>query len=212
MALTELFFLSAYDVYYTQVYKFHIGAIRDTVVSNIEKMRNGEEPDDLLIRDSIQVVVELGSSLEPSKDPKTKKTRGFALYENDIEKHILEATRTYYQSQLDIWLAENPCTEYLKKVEAELHAEQQRCARLFLHPTSSEHIINILRQELLVRALPSLRPKFVQLLHERTVDNIARWHRLYDSVGLHESDTFLEHVKARGQDLINKHAKLDTYE
>ena len=48
------------------------------------------------------------------------------VYEQDFETYFLEDTRSFYRSESRIFLSQNTCPDYLKKIELRLFEEMER--------------------------------------------------------------------------------------
>jgi cullin 1 len=80
---------------------------KDAVLSAIEKERDGEQIDRLLLRNVLMIFIDVGMS---SMD----------CYENDFEADMLAATKEHYSRKAAAWVAEDSCPDYMLKADDSL--------------------------------------------------------------------------------------------
>jgi len=73
------------------------------LLSAIHRERNGEVINRALIKNITQMLVDLGINSR-------------TVYEEDFERHFLETTANFYRLESEAFIAENSCSEYMKKV------------------------------------------------------------------------------------------------
>ena len=100
---------------------YHAGVrdrLRSILLENILNERNGYLIDRDLMKTTLAMLVDLGVD-------------GLSVYEEEIERHFLEATRIFYRQESSEFLSQNTCPDYLWKAE-------QRLAEV-----SSTHLIDL---------------------------------------------------------------------
>ena len=81
--------------------------IRSILLENIMNERNGYLIDRDLMKTTLAMLVDLGVD-------------GLSVYEEEFERHFLEATRIFYRQESSDFLSQNTCPDYLWKAEQRL--------------------------------------------------------------------------------------------
>ena len=76
---------------------------RSSILACIEKERNGEEQDRLLLSEAVLAFVELGHNYN---------SQGLRVYQQHLEKHIVEAAGTFYKYKSRQWMDQDRSAYY----------------------------------------------------------------------------------------------------
>jgi cullin 3 len=112
------------------------------LLANIQRERHGEVVNRLLLKNIIQMLVELG-------------VNNRNVYEEDFEKPFLETSTQFYRNEALQFLNENNCSEYLKKVERRIRAEMDRVEH-YLDPQTEPKIKEIVDRELISQHMKTI--------------------------------------------------------
>ncbi|KAJ5247522.1 cullin-1, partial [Penicillium chermesinum] len=166
------------DDFFENVHK----KVMDAVLNLIEKQRNGETIEQMQIKSIVDSFVSLGLDENDSK----KST--LDVYRQYFQKPFIDATRSYYQNESKVFVAENSVVEYMKKAEARLEEEKARVG-LYLHPDVQKALTNTF------------------LLDNERQEDLARMYSLLSRIkeGLDPlRSTFEAHVRSAGLAAIEK--------
>ncbi|KAL3632046.1 Cullin-1 [Castilleja foliolosa] len=172
------------------VYKEINGKVRDVVISLIEQEREGEQIDRTLLKNVLDIFVEIGMGVMDH-------------YENDFEESLLNATTAYYSKKASIWISKDSCPDYMSKAEECLKLENARVAN-YLHSSSERKLLEKAQHELMsVYALENEQSGCRALLKYDRVDDLSRLYRLYSETHSDRvSNAFRQHVIAEVRALV----------
>ncbi|KAG6537038.1 hypothetical protein ZIOFF_002116 [Zingiber officinale] len=122
-SLDEVAFTSFRD----QVYKKTKGKVKDAAISLIDQERCGEQIDRGLLKNVIEIFVEIGMGK-------------MNYYKNDFEEEMLKETAAYYSRKASNWILVESFPDYMLKVEECLRREKDRVVH-YLHVTSEPKLI-----------------------------------------------------------------------
>ncbi|KAI4311629.1 hypothetical protein MLD38_036510 [Melastoma candidum] len=108
---------------------------RDAVISLIDNEREGEQIDRALLKNVLDIFVEIG--MEQMED-----------YEKDFEKAMLKDTAAYYSRKASSWILEDSCPDYMLKAEECLKREKDIVSH-YLHSSSEPKLLEKVEHELL---------------------------------------------------------------
>jgi len=133
------------------------------------------------------------------------------VYEQDFETYFLEDTRSFYRSESRIFLSQNTCPDYLKKIELRLFQEMERVSS-YLHASTGPKLRHIVESELIsshASALIDLEDTGFHSLLKQSEDKLDDLKRMYDlffqvprTLDLLRIALY-EHVRSMGQQLVN---------
>jgi len=112
------------------------------LLGNIQRERQGEVVNRGLLKNIIQMLVDLG-------------IKNRTVYEEEFEKPFLEMSTQFYQAESVQFMSENNCSEYLKKIERRIREEMDR-VRHYLDPQTEPKIKEVVERELIWRHMKSL--------------------------------------------------------
>ncbi|KAL3632033.1 Cullin-1 [Castilleja foliolosa] len=172
------------------VYKEINGKVRDVVISLIEQEREGEQIDRTLLKNVLDIFVEIGMGVMDH-------------YENDFEESLLNATTAYYSKKASIWISKDSCPDYMSKAEECLKLENARVAN-YLHSSSERKLLEKVQHELMsVYALENEQSGCRASLKYDRVDDLSRLYRLFSETHSDRvSNAFRQHVIAEVRALV----------
>lgn len=173
------------------------GKAKDAVLNVINKEREGEHIDRALLKNILDIFVEIGmSSME--------------RYEQNFEVYMLEDAASYYSLKASNWIMEDSCPDYMLKSEECLRKERERVSN-YLHSSSEPKLVEKVQHELLVVYATQLLDKEQSgcraLLKDNKVDDLSRMYRLYHKItrGLEPiAAIFKQHITAEGTVLVQQ--------
>jgi len=184
------------DDFFTKVWDRVMAA----VLKLVEKQRNGETIDQLQVKAIVDSCVSLGLD---ENDP-TKST--LDVYRRHFESPFLAATKTYYQQESKLFVAQNSVVEYMKKAEARLEEEKDRVG-LFLHPDIMKKLMDVCNEALITDHSLLLRDEFQVLLDNERKEDLTRMYKLLSRIkdGLDPlRNRFEAHVRKAGLTSVDK--------
>jgi cullin 1 len=179
------------------IYRVVKASVRVAVIAIINKEREGEQIDLALLKNVINIFVEMGMGQMDA-------------YEEDFEAHMLEDAAEYYSRKASSWILEDSCPDYIFKAEECLRRERDRVSQ-YLHSSSEQKLMEKVQFELLVVYSAPLLEKDPSgcraLLRDDQVEDLSRMYRLYNKIprGLEPiARLFREHVIAEGITLVQQ--------
>ncbi|ONH93831.1 hypothetical protein PRUPE_8G255500 [Prunus persica] len=170
---------------------------RVAVIGLIDKEREGEQIDRALLKNVIDIFVEIGMG-------------HMDAYEGDFEAYMLGDSGEYYSRKASNWILEDSCPDYMLKVKECLKREKERVSH-YLHSSSEQKLVEKVQHELLVVYATQLLDKEHSgcraLLRDDKVEDLSRIYRLYNKIpkGLEPvSSVFKQHVTAEGTALVQQ--------
>jgi cullin 1 len=144
--------------------------------------------------------------VSPGLDPKDPNKVCLDIYEEHFETPFIVETEQYYKKESQIFLAENPVSNYLKKAEDRLREEEDRVER-DLHTITRKELIAMC-EHILIRGHAELMwENFQSLLDYDKDEDLHRTYALLSRIpeGLEPlQKRFEAHVKQAGLSAISK--------
>ncbi|XP_022760537.1 cullin-1-like isoform X5 [Durio zibethinus] len=179
------------------VYQELNAKVRDAVISLIDQEREGEQIDRALLKNVLDIFVEIGMGQ-------------MDYYENDFEATMLKDTAAYYSRKASNWILDDSCPDYMLKAEECLKREKDRVSH-YLHSSSEPKLLEKVQHELLSvctnRLLDKEHSGCHALLRDDKVEDLSRMFRLFSKIprGLDPvSSIFKQHVTAEGTALVKQ--------
>ncbi|XP_068338006.1 cullin-1-like [Pyrus communis] len=167
------------------------------VIDLIDKEREGEQIDRALLKNVVDIFVEIGMGQMGS-------------YEQDFEAHLLVDSGAYYSRKAANWILTDTCPEYMSKAKECLKREKERVNN-YLHSSSEQKLVEKVQHELLIVYSTELLEKEGSgcraMLRLDKVDDLSRIFRLYNKIpkGLDPvSLVFKQHITAEGTALVQQ--------
>ncbi|KAL1323686.1 hypothetical protein HN51_033952 [Arachis hypogaea] len=161
---------------------------RKGVITLIDKEREGEQIDRSLLKNVVDMFVEMDK------------------YEEDFEVQMLEDTANYYKSKATKWIEVDSCPDYMLKAEECLRRERERVTH-YLHSSTEQKLVEKVQHELLVTHANQLLDGVRALLRDDKVEDLSRMYRLYQKIpkGLDPvENVFKQHITAEGTALVQQ--------
>ncbi|KAE8681172.1 Cullin-1 [Hibiscus syriacus] len=179
------------------VYQELNAKVRDAVISLIDQEREGEQIDRALLKNVLDIFVEIGMGQ-------------MDFYENDFVATMLKDTAAYYSRKAANWIVDDSCPDYMLKAEECLKREKDRVSN-YLHSSSEPKLLEKVQHELLSvwanRLLDKEHSGCHALLRDDKVEDLSRMFRLFSKIprGLDPvSSIFKQHVTAEGTSLVKQ--------
>ncbi|KAI9205908.1 Cullin [Polychytrium aggregatum] len=177
--------------------------LTDALLKLIEKQRNGETVDTMLIKGVIDSFVSLGLDHRDS----SKST--LDIYKARFQDQFIAATEAYYKAESDQFIAHNSVPDYMKKVETRLTEEEER-VQMYLHISTHRPLISTCETVLIKNHTSAMQDEFQELLDQDKVEDLTRMFNLVSRVpeGLDKLRPVFEvHVRKQGINAIEKVAE-----
>jgi len=184
-------------------------AVKKDVASGILAMINEERENVVVDRDLIRSCVDLFESMGMGS---------IDVYENDLEKYLLESSKEYYARKAELWMETDSTPIYLVKAEKALESERERVVN-YLNVLSEPKLLGVIETELLEKKERMLLEKegsgMRALLINDKDEDLTRMFRLFSRVrdgGLNPmAEIFRDHIVSLGMECVNaRRARIDS--
>jgi len=142
------------------------------MLDNIAAERRGEQVDRILLKHTVNTLVELG-------------VQGKNIYRECFEDQFLDHTRKFYQDESVQYISQNTCSDYLKKAEKRIREEKARVNN-YLHESTMEKIQELCDEEwILAHYKPLIHMEnsgCAWMFEHDKVQDLERMHLLFNRV------------------------------
>lgn len=175
--------------------------LRRMLLDNVLNERNGEIVDVGMLKGFLSMLIEMGLD-------------GEKVYENEFEAPFLSATRTFYREESLLFISQNTCPDYVRKVEGRLSEEAKRVVN-YLSKTTEAKLKKIVESELIMAHAHTLVDMEYSgcesMFRDKRMQDLAGLFKLFSRVptcleSIRQS--MCKYVKAAGLDIITSHDKI----
>jgi cullin 1 len=185
-----------------------------TMLAVINRERDGEEVDHVLLRTMTQVFETMGvTQSNTSLKNLTSALNGapdLQVYTNDFEDFLLTNTQEYYAQKSQQWLERDSTPEYMIKAERALLNETKRVGD-YLNRCTEPKLLKVVETQILQQHQTHLMEKEGSgcrvLLNDDQLDDLRRMYQLFSRIpdGLPPmAAIFKEHVEQKGVQVVEK--------
>jgi len=178
--------------------------LRDRVLkglmSLVQRERTGEQINRSLVKNIVQMLIEVGVNSR-------------TVYEEDFEKPFLETSSSFFRVESQEFISSNTCADYMRKVEARIKEELERCTH-YLDANTEPKIKEVVERELIANHMKTLaemeQSGLVFMLRDDKVEDLKRMYNLFGRVsGGHQimKDIISRHVREVGKGIITDDEK-----
>ncbi|EGC36121.1 hypothetical protein DICPUDRAFT_151475 [Dictyostelium purpureum] len=183
----------------------HCPSIKDrllnTLLSMVQKEREGEIIDRILIKNIVEMLIDLGVNSK-------------GVYIEDFEKPLLLKTSSHYQAQSQSLITTCSCPDYMKKVEICLKEELERVSH-YLDSSSEPKLKEVCEKQLISNHMRTLidmeNSGLISMLKDDKIDDLKRMYSLFSRVadGLNlMKDVISGYVKEIGKSIVMDEEKV----
>uniref|UniRef100_A0A5B6YRY3 Putative Cullin 1 n=1 Tax=Davidia involucrata TaxID=16924 RepID=A0A5B6YRY3_DAVIN len=126
---------ASFLTFYKLVYGEMNHQVRDAVISMIDLERKGEQINQALVKNILDIYVEMGEG-------------SMKYYEKDFEEPMLKDTTAFYSRNASVWITSKSYKDYMLKVDGCLNQEQDRVS-CYLQQISQKKLFEVVEHELL---------------------------------------------------------------
>ncbi|KAL1524971.1 hypothetical protein AB1Y20_019847 [Prymnesium parvum] len=149
--------------------------VRTAIIDLIRREREGELVDRTLIKEVVEIFVDMGGTTRSSLE----------VYINDFEEALLTSTADFYSRESQKWSEEDSFPDYMCKAEDRLRQETERVVH-YLHSSTEEKLLKVCDEQLLQLPEQMLLEKensgCEALLRDNKAEDLSRMFRLFSRV------------------------------
>ena len=142
------------------------------LLDNILMERNGQTIDRRLMKNILSMLISLNVD-------------GINVYEEEFEKPFIETTKNYYREEVQSFLQQNTCSDFILKAQKRLAEETER-ANLYLSTTSESKLKFAVENEFITKNAKTLiemeNSGFEYLLNENKQKDLSNFYSLLNRV------------------------------
>jgi len=189
-----------YKLFHDNIFTSSCKHAAQCILNAIQRERDGEEQDRHLLSQSVQVFVEMGYHHQEMK---------LKLYEQDLQKPLIEHAAEYYKRKSRIWMDNESCPNYMETAEKCLAAERNR-VEAYLNSSSLDPLGKAVYTVLLQEHQTELLNKSTgvnSLLELQRTDDLSRMYRLFSKYAddlQPIADLVAAYIKKCGSAIIDK--------
>jgi cullin 3 len=151
----------------------------DMLLESIRRERCGEVINRVLIKHNTQMLVDLG----------TQNSKQKSVYEEDFEKHFLDASTKFYRVESQNFISENTASDYLRKAEFRILEEIER-VKHYLDASTEQKIKEVVDAELIHAHMKTIIEMqgsgLVAMLKDDKLEDLARMYKLLQNSKGHD--------------------------
>jgi len=171
------------------------------MLENIAAERRGEQVDRILLKHTVNMLVELG-------------VQGKSVYRECFEDQFLDHTRKFYQDESVQYISQNTCSDYLRKAEQRIKEEKSRVEN-YLHESTMEKIHELCDEEWILAHYTTLihmeNSGCSWMFEHDKVQDLERMYRLFSRVPQTLKEVqrvMMDRICESGRDILNDPEKV----
>ena len=191
--------------------------LRNGLIEQITKDRNGEYADWDLLKRAIGVYVQLGfinaEIIKQDDDYVWKGDKNLHIYEMHFEKPLLAHSEKEYLNKATGWMSNCNCPEYLREIDKHLRKEEER-ADYFLQPETKDRLLNVIHKKIIEDQAQHLVDKDTgceAMFQHKKLDELELMYQIFlrvDSTIKFIIAKMNPYIEERGNKIINDDALL----
>ena len=162
--------------------------LRNALLQEITKDRNGEKVDWDLLKNAINAFVQMGyitaDIVKVDDDFVWKGEKNLSIYEKSFEDQLIARSKQEYSNKSQGWLLNLNCPEYLKEAEDNLKLEEER-ANYFLQSDTKKKLLGTIEAEIIekqAQRLVDMTTGCDKMFSDKKLNELALMFRLFKRV------------------------------